>query len=32
MRHHVTGYRVQRDAARYLRFDTVPFLALRWRP
>lgn len=32
MSHYVTGYRVQRGGARYLRFDTVPFLALRWRP
>lgn len=30
--HFVTGYRAQPGGARYLRFDTVPFLALRWRP
>lgn len=34
MSHYVTGYQVS-DATqrpRYLRFDTVPFLALRWIP
>lgn len=30
--HYLTGYRAQPGGARYLRFDTVPFLALRWRP
>lgn len=30
--HSVTGYRATQGGARYLRFDTVPFLALRWRP
>jgi hypothetical protein len=31
--HYVTGYRVAGGSrARYLRFDTVPFLALRWVP
>jgi hypothetical protein len=31
--HYVTGYRVSGGSkARYLRFDTVPFIALRWRP
>jgi hypothetical protein len=32
--HFVTGYRVSEGAtpARYLRFDTVPFLGLRWAP
>ena len=31
--HYVTGYRVSSGSkARYLRFDTVPFVALRWRP
>ncbi len=30
--HYVTGYRVSGGGARYLRFDTVPFVALAWRP
>ena len=32
--HYVTGYRGMAGGAstRYLRFDTVPFLALRWEP
>jgi hypothetical protein len=32
--HYVTGYRVASgpERPRYLRFDTVPFIALRWSP
>jgi hypothetical protein len=32
--HYVTGYRVANgpERPRYLRFDTVPFIALRWSP
>jgi hypothetical protein len=31
--HYVTGYRVRGSgSARYLRFDTVPFVALAWVP
>ena len=31
--HYVTGYRVTSgQEPRYLRFDTVPFIALRWAP
>jgi len=30
--HYVTGYRVTGSGVRYLRFDTVPFLAVRWVP
>lgn len=29
--HYVTGYRVAGGGARYLRFDTVPFVAVTWR-
>lgn len=33
MSHFVTGYRVRGPgSARYLRFDTVPFVALSWTP
>jgi hypothetical protein len=32
--HYLTGYRTEGDApeARYLRFETVPFAAVQWRP
>lgn len=30
--HYVTGYRVSGSSVRYLRFDTVPFVAIRWQP
>ncbi|NOT06956.1 MAG: hypothetical protein HOP28_02000 [Gemmatimonadales bacterium] len=34
MSHYVVGYRATQGAAatRYLRFDTVPFVGVRWRP